>query len=202
MRLSSPMPRATSCTSAPTASQRSAISLMKVIFIARKALAAYLISSEVRRSVNSIGVSLRIERAIELAITAPRALVLGADDHPVGPLEVVDRRAFAQELRVGDDGELGVGPRSRMIASISSPVPTGTVDLVTTTVKPSSSGGDLFGGGVDVGEVGVAVAAARRRADGDEDGVGLRGSPRRRRRRRTAGPRATLRATSSSRPGS
>ena len=35
MRLSSPMPRATCCTSASTASHRSAISLMKVIFIAR-----------------------------------------------------------------------------------------------------------------------------------------------------------------------
>ena len=41
MRPSSPMPRATSWTSAPTFSQRSAISLMKVILVARKALAAY-----------------------------------------------------------------------------------------------------------------------------------------------------------------
>ena len=59
MRLSSPMPRATSCTSAPTFSHRSAISLMKVILVARKALAAYLISSAVRRLVNSIGAWLR-----------------------------------------------------------------------------------------------------------------------------------------------
>ena len=59
MRLSRPMPLATCCTSAPTASHRSAISLMKVIFIARKAFDAYLISSEVRRLVNTIGVSLR-----------------------------------------------------------------------------------------------------------------------------------------------
>ena len=53
------MPRATACTSAPTCSQRSATSLMKVIFMARKALAAYLISSEVRRPVKTIGVSFR-----------------------------------------------------------------------------------------------------------------------------------------------
>jgi hypothetical protein len=45
----------TSCTSAPTFSHRSAISLMKVILVARKALAAYLISSAVRRPVNRIG---------------------------------------------------------------------------------------------------------------------------------------------------
>src|SRR5437762_2016892 len=57
MRPSRPMPRATSCTSAPTASQRSATSLMKVIFVARKALAAYLISSAVSSVVNTIGVS-------------------------------------------------------------------------------------------------------------------------------------------------
>ena len=58
MRLSAPMPRATSCTFAPTFSQRSAISLMKVIFIARKALPAYLMSSAVRRVVNIIGEAL------------------------------------------------------------------------------------------------------------------------------------------------
>ncbi len=45
MRLSSPMPRATTWTSAPTASHSSAISLMKEILVARKALEAYLIIS-------------------------------------------------------------------------------------------------------------------------------------------------------------
>ena len=38
---------------------RSAISLMKVILVARKAFAAYLISSAVRRAVNMIGAWLR-----------------------------------------------------------------------------------------------------------------------------------------------
>ena len=61
-----------------------------------------------------------------------------------------------------------------MMRSTSSPVPTGTVDLVTTTVKPSSAGGDLARRGVDVGEVGMAVAAPRRRADRDEHRVRLR----------------------------
>ena len=106
MRSSRPMPRATSCTSAPTFSQRSAISLMKVILVARNALAAYLISSAVRRSVNRIGVCVEIERAIELAHHLARAPVVGADDDAVGPLEVVDGGALAQEFRVGDDVEL------------------------------------------------------------------------------------------------
>ena len=59
MRPSSPMPLATSWTSAPTFSHRSAISLMKVILVARKALPAYLISSAVSSVVITIGVSIR-----------------------------------------------------------------------------------------------------------------------------------------------
>ena len=58
MRPSMPMPRATSCTSAPTFSHRSAISLMNVTFIARKELAAYLVSSAVSIPVNRIGASI------------------------------------------------------------------------------------------------------------------------------------------------
>ena len=64
------------------------------------------------------------------------------------------------------------GRVSRMMRSTSSPVPTGTVDLVITTVKPSSARGDLARGVIDVGQIGMAVAAPRRRADGDEHGVG------------------------------
>jgi hypothetical protein len=41
---------------------------------------------------------------------------------------------------------VGVGPVSRMMRSTSSPVPTGTVDLVTTTVKPVIAAGDLARG--------------------------------------------------------
>ena len=138
MRLSRPMPRATCCTSAPTASQRSAISLMKVIFIARKALAAYLISSRGAPAGEQDRRLVEEQRAVELAHHRLGALVVGAHHHAVGALEVVDRRALAQELRVGDHGERRrPGARLRMMASISSPVPTGTVDLVTTTVKPS-----------------------------------------------------------------
>ena len=59
MRPSRPMPRATSCTSAPARSQMSAISLMKVTFIARKEFAAYFTSSAVSRLVNRIGASIR-----------------------------------------------------------------------------------------------------------------------------------------------
>ena len=60
MRPSSPIPRATSCTSAPTFSQRSAISLMNVIFAARKALPAYFVTSAVSMLVKTISVWMRL----------------------------------------------------------------------------------------------------------------------------------------------
>ena len=50
-----PIAVATSCTSAPTDSQRSAISLMKVTFMARNALAAYLASSADSRLTKTTG---------------------------------------------------------------------------------------------------------------------------------------------------
>ena len=73
------------------------------------------------------------QRPVDFAQHVLRMLVLGADHDPVGMLEVGDRRAFAQELGVGRDRYPST-PSSRRISSILSPVPTGTVDLVTTTV--------------------------------------------------------------------
>ena len=57
--------------------------------------------------------------------------------------------------------------------SISSPVPTGTVDLVTTTAVGGKLRRDLAHRLVDEAQIGVAVAAARRRADRDEHRLGL-----------------------------
>ena len=107
------MPRAISCTSAPTFSARSAISLMKVILVARNALAAYLISSAVRRPVIMIGERVEIERAINFRHHFARARIVGADHDAVGMLEVADRRALAQEFRIGDDGEIAHPAASR-----------------------------------------------------------------------------------------
>src|SRR4051794_40331674 len=59
IRLSMPIALATSWTSQPTHSQRFAISFMKEIFVARKAFAAYLISSEPSKEVITNGVSIK-----------------------------------------------------------------------------------------------------------------------------------------------
>src|SRR5262249_60611129 len=57
MRLSNPKPRTTSLMSAPTRSQMLAISLAKLILVARKALAAYLIISAEAKSVVTTGIA-------------------------------------------------------------------------------------------------------------------------------------------------
>ena len=173
MRPSRPMPRATSCTSPPTFSQRLAISLMKVILVARKALAAYLISSLVSRLVNSDGRFVDIERAIDFAHHLARPLGVAAHHHAVGAAEILDRRTFAQEFRIGRHVEF-----SAVAARLAD-------DLFHLAAGADRHGGfghhhgivgqgrgDLFGRGKDIGEVGMAVAAAAGRADGDEDGAG------------------------------
>ena len=59
MRPSRPMPRAMSWTSPPTRSHRFAISLMNEILVARKALAAYFVSSAVAMFVSTKGAEIR-----------------------------------------------------------------------------------------------------------------------------------------------
>ncbi len=59
IRLSSPIPLATTWTSTFIASQRLASSLIKLIFVARKLFEAYLISSAASIVVTTIGVSMR-----------------------------------------------------------------------------------------------------------------------------------------------
>ena len=57
MRSSRPIPRATTSTSAPSASHIAATSLMNEILVARKPLEAYLISSALSTSVTTKGTS-------------------------------------------------------------------------------------------------------------------------------------------------
>src|SRR6266478_5402579 len=65
------------------------------------------------------------------------------------------------------------GRISQMMRSTSSLVPTGTVDFVTTTVKPASAIAISRRRRINIGQVGVAVAAARGRTDRDKDDVGV-----------------------------
>ncbi len=83
-------------------SQMLAISLMKEMRVARKALEAYLIISAVRRSVTMIGAR---SGQVQLRHLLGRIAVERAEHDPVGVHEVGEGRAFAQELGAGHHRE-------------------------------------------------------------------------------------------------
>ena len=93
-------------------------------------------------------------------------------DDAVGPHEIVDRGAFLQEFRIGDHGEgnrraAPLKSSSAIAARTRSAVPTGTVDLSTTTLNSFIRLPMLARGRQHVLHVGRAVLVGRR-ADGDE----------------------------------
>ena len=168
MRPSRPMPRATSCTSAPT----------------RLAQVRHLVDEgdlDRQEGVGGIFRQLRgldagehdrrldqVERAIELPQHVAGALAFRADHHPVGAHEIADGVALAQELRIGRNVEVEVGARGADDLR----------DLATCADRDRGFGDDdgvagerpghLLGSGEDVGQIGVAVAASGRCADRDE----------------------------------
>src|SRR5262245_7750891 len=79
------------------------------------------------------------ERPVEIAHHAPRPFIVGANHDAIRVFEILDCRALAQKFRIGYDGKVGIGAQLRTIAFTSSLVPTGTVDLMAMTVKPSIS---------------------------------------------------------------
>ena len=72
--------------------------------VASIALAAYLANSALRRSITRTRSWLRM-KGIQRAHQQRRALVVGADYHPVGAHEVGPRGTFLQELGVQDHRE-------------------------------------------------------------------------------------------------
>ena len=113
------------------------------------------------------------QRAIELAHLLAPALALHPDHHAVGPHEIVDRGALAQELRIGDHVEVrlrvgGADDVRDLASGADRHRRLGHHDGIAV-----HRGGDLLGGLAHVGEVGVAVAAPAGRADRDEHQVGV-----------------------------
>ena len=109
---------------------------MKVIFVAKNVLAAYLMSSLVSISVNTIGVSLKKSGRYNSRITSfARSLFT-----PITTLSGRMKSFIAAPSLKNSGFELtsnsASGRSSLMVASTCLPVPTGTVDLVTTSVYP------------------------------------------------------------------
>ena len=144
----------------------------------------------------------RVQRRVDLLHQLDRLVVGGADDDAVRLHEVLDGRAFAQELGIRDDrGLVPVAASRRGCCSIIRPVPMGTVDFVMTSFGPFMCCGDRAGHVFDVAEVGRAVRL-RRRADGDEDGARCSGWRRPRSVVKRSRPSPTFLLTILSRPGS
>src|SRR3989344_1917726 len=126
MRGSAPIPTRTGSISTPRRSARLAISFMKLMRVAIMAMP---------------------ERAVQRTHEITSALLFRrltqSNDDPVRPHEVVDRTALFEELRVRDHRKarcwMGTGPALGKHSShglcTASPAPTGTVDLLTITLK-------------------------------------------------------------------
>ncbi len=71
--------------------------------MARKPFDAYLISSDDSTFVTTNGIVEAVERRVDLLHQRDRLVVGRADDDPVGLHEVLDRRALAEKLGIGDD---------------------------------------------------------------------------------------------------
>jgi len=114
-----------------------------------------------------------VQRAIDLAQHLARALVIGADHDAIGMFEVTDRRTLAQKFRIGRDRDI------RLRIGFADDA----LDLVAGADRNGGLGDDhrealqsfrnVARRRMHIGQVGVAVAAARRRSDRDEHRVGL-----------------------------
>ena len=200
MRLSWPMPRRTSLMSAPARSQRFAISLMKLIFVESMALATYLVISALSgdmRQKRLVGPQVGL---IEVRQHVDRPPAPGADHHAVGLHEVVDRHAFLEKLGIAGHVDLAAGqllePRGQpwrwcpparcSCRPRSRPAPGAGRARSTTAQRAERSAEPSSAGGVPTArKTSRAVFAAAARSVV-----------------KCSRPPATLRATSSARPGS
>ena len=114
------------------------------------------------------------QRPVDVAEHLAPALVRGADHDAVGEFEIADRGALAQEFRIGGDHDVGgrIGLADDALDLVAGADRHGR--LGHDDGEAFQRGGDLARSGVDIGEVGMAVAAPRRRADRDEDRIGFR----------------------------
>ena len=198
-----PMPRRTSLMSAPSRSQRLAISLMKLILVASRALATYLVISALSGDMTRNGLLGAQERGVQLAqhVGRPRA----ARTPTTTRSGFMKSSIAAPSLRNSGllaTSHVAAGQLLAAGAQISALVPTGTVLLMTTMASGAQVRGDrvdrrptaLDRSAAPSSPCGVPTARKTSSAVGD-------------RRGQVGGERAAARprrcaATSSARPGS
>ena len=114
----------------------------------------------------------QVERPVELLHDRAGSTIFRAEHDAVGSLEILDRGAFAQELRVGHDGPRDVGPGVAQDALdlVAGPHRNGRLSHHDRGARDGNR--DISCRPVDVGQVGVSVTASRRRADRDHHHLG------------------------------
>ena len=171
------MPLRTSLMSAPSRSQRFAISLMKLILVASMALAAYLVISADSGLIDEEGPLRAQEGGIEFAEHLADLWLANADDDAIGLHEVVDGRAFLQELGITRDIDVTTTLRREPLGDLRVRADwNGTLhddDAVARLpgLKRTEHLGDGIGDSENRTEIGIARFRLRR-ADGDEDQPG------------------------------
>ncbi len=168
------MPRATSCTSAPTFSDKIRDLVDEGDLGGEERIGG--VFDQLRGAPRREHQRRLVERQrpVDIAEHLAPALVRSADHDTVGEFEIADRRALAQKFRIGGDHHIG-----RRIDLADQPL-----DLVAGADRHGRFGdhhrkalerrGDLARGGVHVAQIRVTIAAPRRRADRDEHRVGFR----------------------------
>ena len=138
MRASAPSPLRTFSMSAPTTSHRLASSFMNEMRVASMELAAYLVSSAERRSMTNMRSLERVNGAYKAWSAAMARASLVPTMIRSGFMKSV---TASPSLRNSGLEATAKSQRAcwRVMVSILSPVPTGTVDLVTMTAQPVSA---------------------------------------------------------------
>lgn len=135
------MPFRTCSTSAPTRSAILAISFMKLILVASIAFAAYLVSSAERTSISTIRSRLRLNGAYRRRIRAMAAGFLAPITMRSGRMQSATASPSLRNSGLETTSNSWSTPRASSSSWIAtrtlSAVPTGTVDLFTTTAGPS-----------------------------------------------------------------
>ena len=193
------MPSVTSEMSAPTRSHSSAIAFTYDSFIARKQFAAYFISSADAASVSTVGAP---NRAYSAATRSAASWLSEPTTIRSGPRK--SRTAEPSRRNSGFD-TTATSSRSS-ISAVRAAVPTGTVDLFTTTVPGASERPGLLHHRLHRPQVGHPTRPHRRR-DAQEHHLGRAVLLERRQRRRVPTtndnrPAEVCSATSSESPGS
>jgi hypothetical protein len=109
------------------------------------------------------------KKAVDFSHDRFGTLILDADDDTIRPLEIADRRAFPQKFGIRNDREIGIRPRLANDPFDFIARANGDRGFRHDHGKSGKVRGNLAGSLIDIREIGMAIAAPRRSANGYKD---------------------------------